>query len=178
MAAVVVASVRYATAGPYPYWYDASGWAPQGPVVHHGPPEAPVVHAGPPVYEIGGSWYWLRSADEEKRVVSALYNRYCLRCHGVDGRGVWDIPDVPNFANATWQACRSDGQIARIIIEGRGAIMPPFRGTFTVEEAWAMARYLRTFLPGSEKSRPDYPDEESKSKNDRRPRNRAKDRDR
>ena len=97
----------------------------------------------------------MRSPDEEKRVVAGLYNRYCVRCHGVDGRGVWDIPDVPDFTNVRWQACRSDGQLARIILEGRGAVMPPFRGTLTLEEAWAMARYLRTFVPGTEVSRPD-----------------------
>jgi hypothetical protein len=104
--------------------------------------------------EAGGTWYWLRSPEEEKQVIISLYNRYCIRCHGVDGRGVWDIPHVPNFADARWQASRSDGQIARIIIEGRGACMPPFRGTLTVEESWGMARYLRTFVPGTEVSRP------------------------
>jgi hypothetical protein len=109
----------------------------------------------PPIDDVGGTWYWLRSPDEEKRVVAGLYNRYCIRCHGVDGRGVWDMPDIPNFANARWQACRSDGQIARIILEGRGAVMPPFRGTLTLEESWAMARYLRTFVPGTEVMRPD-----------------------
>src|ERR1700680_4638075 len=83
------------------------------------------------------------------------FNRYCIRCHGVDGRGVWDIPDVPDFTNARWQACRSDGQLARAILEGRGAVMPPFRGTLTLEDAWAMARYLRTFVPGTEASRAD-----------------------
>ncbi len=110
---------------------------------------------GPPAEEVGGTWYWLRSPDEEKRVVAGLYNRYCIRCHGADGRGVWDIPDVPDFTNARWQACRSDGQLARIILEGRGAVMPPFRGTLALEESWAMARYLRTFVPGTEVSRPD-----------------------
>jgi hypothetical protein len=107
------------------------------------------------VAELGGNWYWLHSPDEEKRVVIGLYNRYCIRCHGVDGRGVWDIPDVPNFTNPLWQASRNDGEIARIIIEGRGAVMPPFRGTLSVEEAYGMARYLRTFVPGTEVSRPD-----------------------
>jgi hypothetical protein len=105
--------------------------------------------------EPGGTWYWLRSPDEEKRVVIGLYNRYCVRCHGVDGRGIWDIPNVPDFTNARWQACRSDGQLVRAILEGRGACMPPFRGTLTLEEGWAMARYLRTFLPGTEVSPPD-----------------------
>jgi len=105
--------------------------------------------------ETGGTWHWLRSPDEEKRVIIGLYNRYCIRCHGVDGRGVWDIPDVPDFTNARWQASRSDGQIARATLEGRGACMPPFRGTVTLEEAWGLSRYLRTFLPGTELPRPD-----------------------
>ena len=100
-------------------------------------------------------WYWQRSPDEEKRVIIGLYNRYCVRCHGVDGRGVWDIPDVPDFTNARWQASRSDGQLARATLEGRGACMPPFRGTLTLEESWAMARYLRTLVPGTETMRPD-----------------------
>jgi mono/diheme cytochrome c family protein len=100
--------------------------------------------------EPGGTWYWMRSPEDEKRVIMGLFNRYCIRCHGVDGRGVWDIPGVPDFTNARWQSCRSDGQLARAILEGRGAVMPPFRGTLTLEEAWAMARHLRTFVPGTE----------------------------
>jgi hypothetical protein len=103
----------------------------------------------------GGTWYWVRSPEEERRTIIGLYNRYCIRCHGVDGRGVWDIPGVPDFTNPRFQACRSDGQLVRSILEGRGAVMPPFRGTLTLEEGWGMARYLRTFLEGSEVSRPD-----------------------
>lgn len=103
---------------------------------------------------VEGSWYWVRSPEQERRVVMNLYNRYCVRCHGVDGRGVWDIPDVPDFTNAVWQASRSDEQLARLTLEGRGAVMPAFRGTFTLEESWAMARYLRTFQPGTEISPP------------------------
>ena len=105
--------------------------------------------------ELGGTWYWLRSPEQEKRVVMGLFNRYCVRCHGVDGRGVWDIPDVPNFANPLWQSCRTDGQLVRSILEGRGSVMPPWRGVLSLEEAWAMARHVRTFVPGSEVSRPD-----------------------
>jgi mono/diheme cytochrome c family protein len=111
----------------------------------------------------GGTWHWLRSPEEEQRVVISLYNRYCIRCHGVDGRGVWDIPDVPNFANPRWQSSRSDDQLVRAIIEGRGAVMPPFRGTLNLDEAWAMARYLRTFVPGTEQSRPDLGQPEKSS---------------
>ena len=66
-----------------------------------------------PTCEPGGAWYWMRSPEQERRVVIALYNRYCIRCHGVDGRGVWDIPDVPNFANPAWEASRTDGELVR-----------------------------------------------------------------
>jgi hypothetical protein len=124
----------------------------------------------PALYEddFEGTWYWLRSPEQEKRVVISLYNRYCIRCHGVDGRGVWDIPDVPDFTNGRWQATRSDGQLARTILEGRGAVMPPFRGALTLEEAWAMARHLRSFIPGTEMSKPDTSKPDSgKSGNDK-----------
>ena len=33
--------------------------------------------------------------------------------------------------------------------------MPAFRGVLTLEESWSMARYLRSFLPGTETARPD-----------------------
>ena len=113
------------------------------------------VAEGPPIDEVGGTWYWLRSPDEEKRVVMGLYNRYCIRCHGVDGRGIWDMPRIPDFTSVHWQECRSDAQIARTILEGRPGCMPPFREALTVEQAWGLAHYLRTFVPGTETPRPD-----------------------
>jgi hypothetical protein len=105
--------------------------------------------------DFGGTWYWVRSPEQERRVTMSLFSRYCIRCHGVDGRGVWDIPDVPDFTNTVWQATRPEAYRARVILEGRGAVMPAFRGTITLEEACALARYLNTFVPGTEVSRPD-----------------------
>jgi hypothetical protein len=131
----------------------SSRWWPWGQ--HHDDCQYGSGSEGCPPGEVGGAWYWLRSPEEEKRVVMAHFNRYCIRCHGIDGRGVWDIPNVPNFTNVRWQQSRSDAQLATIILQGRGAVMPPFRGTLSLEEAWAMARYLRTFVPGTEVSPPD-----------------------
>ena len=97
----------------------------------------------------GGAWYWMRSPEQEKTVVMNLFNRYCIRCHGVDGRGVWDIPGIPDFTDVRWQNYRTDAEIVRIIIEGRGAVMPQFRGALALDEAWGLAHYLRTFVPGT-----------------------------
>ena len=111
---------------------------------------------GPPMLESGGTWYWMRSPEDEKRVIIGHYTRYCVRCHGSDGRGNWDIPDVPDFTNPRWQASRTDVQLVRLTLEGRGGIMPPFRGTLTLEEGWGMARYIRSFVPGTETPRPNF----------------------
>jgi mono/diheme cytochrome c family protein len=106
-------------------------------------------------YGWAGQWYWMRSPDQEQRVVMGLYNRYCIRCHGVDGRGVCAVPDVPDFTDPRWQKSRPDQQIVTILMEGRGAVMPTFRGTLSLEEAWAMARHLRSFVPGTAVARPE-----------------------
>jgi cytochrome c oxidase cbb3-type subunit 3 len=103
----------------------------------------------------GGAWYWMRSPEQEKTVVMNLFNRYCIRCHGVDGRGAWDIPGIPDFTDVRWQNYRSDAEIVRIIIEGRGAVMPQFRGALALDEAWGLAHYLRTLVPGTQMSRPE-----------------------
>ncbi len=102
----------------------------------------------------GGAWYWMRSPEQEKTVSMNLFNRYCIRCHGVDGRGVWDIPGIPDFTDVRWQNYRSDAAIVRIIIEGRGAVMPQFRGALALDEAYGIAHYLRTFVPGTQLSKP------------------------
>ena len=102
----------------------------------------------------GGAWHWMRSPEQERTVVMNLFNRYCIRCHGVDGRGVWDIPGIPDFTDVRWQNYRTDAEIARIIIEGRGAVMPQFRGALALDEAWGLAHYLRSFVPGTEMSKP------------------------
>lgn len=115
-------------------------------------------------------------APEERKLVIGLYNRYCIRCHGLDGRGVWDIPKVPNFTDPKWQASRSDAEIVRTILErGKGtperqrdslklpppsrntgvldwAIMPSFWDILTREEASGMTRFLRGFAPAGEPS--------------------------
>lgn len=101
-----------------------------------------------------GTRHSSNSREEEQAVAASLFNRHCIRCHGVDGRGVSDIPGIPNFSNVRFHASRSDGQLARAIMQGRGAVMPPHRGVLSLDEARALARYVRGFAPGTEISHP------------------------
>jgi hypothetical protein len=101
-----------------------------------------------------GNWMWVREPEQERRVMASIFNRYCIRCHGADARGVYDVPDIPNFVDACWQDTRPDDYIAQVLDLGRGACMPSFRGTLNYEEYWAMARYLRTFDPRRQAPRP------------------------
>ena len=118
--------------------------------------------AEPCTEDIGGSWYWLRSPEQEKRIIMSLYNRYCIRCHGVDGRASGTSRTCPILPTPAGRRAAPTPSSSRFILEGRGAVMPAFRGTLTLEEAWAMSRYLRTSIPGSEMARPDHQQEGQK----------------
>jgi hypothetical protein len=112
---------------------------------------------GVPPVGVGEQWLWVRSPDLEQVAVASLYNRYCIRCHGVDGRGTWNMPNLPDFTNPHWQSTRTNAMIERAIIQGRWGCMPAFREVISCQEAAALAHYLRTFVPGTEVSRPVFP---------------------
>jgi mono/diheme cytochrome c family protein len=107
--------------------------------------------SGVVVPEVGGNRYGLGSPEEDRRRAGVIYISKCLRCHSNDGRGVWDIPNVPDFRNVRWQAYLTDEQLFHAILEGRGAVMPAFRGQFTLDEAWALVRYIRGYAADNNK---------------------------
>src|SRR5690348_1869418 len=63
--------------------------------------------------------------------VVKLYRSSCLKCHDTDGKGeiIRDtMPKVPDFTDAEWHATRSEADLRRSILEGKGKSMPPMRG--------------------------------------------------
>src|SRR5262249_6677364 len=78
-----------------------------------------------------------------------LYRETCLQCHDNDGRGgiVRDtLPKVPDFTDVQWQAARSDAELARSILDGKGKSMPRMRdklGAVPVKEVVAFVRAFR-----------------------------------
>jgi mono/diheme cytochrome c family protein len=73
-----------------------------------------------------------------------LFNQYCARCHGVDGKGVADAQVTsakladPNVAGAL-----SDQAMYGIIRAGKGQ-MPAFRDTFTEASLMVLVAYVRS----------------------------------
>jgi mono/diheme cytochrome c family protein len=93
-------------------------------------------------------------ADEETaartRVAAGLYRQYCLICHGTDGRGTEmraSMPTIPDHTGCAWQERLSNPQLVVSILEGKGTLMPSFRGRVNDEQAQDLAAYVRAFGP-------------------------------
>jgi mono/diheme cytochrome c family protein len=81
---------------------------------------------------------------------TAMFGQHCARCHGEDGSGAGarsELPRLPDFRAAAWQASRSDARLLASIVNGRGADMPPFRGEVTDTQARALLALIRGFGP-------------------------------
>jgi mono/diheme cytochrome c family protein len=79
-----------------------------------------------------------------------LYRQYCLSCHGVDGRGrelKAGMPTIPDFTSRAYQEAVSNPQLVVGILDGKGALMPAFRGRVSEGQAQDLAAYVRAFGP-------------------------------
>jgi quinol-cytochrome oxidoreductase complex cytochrome b subunit/mono/diheme cytochrome c family protein len=111
-------------------------------------PAQPVVVPGPaprpPVGEV--------SAPSAARlsVATGLFRQYCQVCHGPRGTGAEiraSMPTIPDFTSRAWQAGANSTQLAVSILEGKGTLMPSFRGRVNEEQAQGLVAYVRAFGP-------------------------------
>jgi len=92
-----------------------------------------------------------RSAAEPP--VIQLYRASCLECHDNDGRGgvVRDeLPSVPDFTDARWHASRSDAELSRSILEGKGKSMPRMKKKLGSVDVKQMVSFVRAFQGGKQ----------------------------
>jgi len=84
------------------------------------------------------------------RAASEFYGVNCIACHGQDGRGSAiriAMPAIPDFTAREWQTSRANPQLTVSILEGKGPLMPPWRGRITPELAKDLIAFVRTFGP-------------------------------
>jgi ubiquinol-cytochrome c reductase cytochrome b subunit len=126
---------------------------PPTPVVPPPPTKPVVVEPRPPAVEPGDTANRIRAA-------TGLYRQYCLICHGADGKGSDfrnSMPALPDFTGPRWQeGVASPHQIVPSILDGKGTLMPAFRGRVTDEQARDLAAYVLALGP-VKKERPDVP---------------------
>jgi mono/diheme cytochrome c family protein len=88
--------------------------------------------------------------SERLRAATTLFREYCLSCHGLDGKGNViraAMPSIPDFTGAAWQASRSSAELEASVLEGKGTLMPAFRGKIGDDHARDLIAYVRSFGP-------------------------------
>ena len=80
---------------------------------------------------------------------------YCSACHGLEGAGGTSGGRITphggqpptNFADAAWQAARTDGEIFWVLKHGsHGTDMAPYMPLYlTEEQVWQIVTYIRMF---------------------------------
>jgi mono/diheme cytochrome c family protein len=75
----------------------------------------------------------------------AVYDAKCVKCHLADGKGL-DSLQPPNFADAKWQASRTNAQFTAAINNGKGT-MPGFKGAIAPADVKALVTMVRGFAP-------------------------------
>lgn len=72
-----------------------------------------------------------------------LYENYCARCHGADGRPVPEQPQARDLSNRRIVDLLSDESISESIKRGRPPTMPAFRDEFTEASLMVLVAYVR-----------------------------------
>jgi mono/diheme cytochrome c family protein len=93
------------------------------------------------------------SADAQATPAVRVYRATCLKCHDTDGKGeiARDVmPKVPDFTDAQWHASRSDAELSRSILEGKGKSMPPMRAKLGPVDVAQMVAFVRAFRGGNQ----------------------------
>ena len=79
-----------------------------------------------------------------------IFQRFCKSCHGSDGRGTTlrdQTPSIPDFTSQVWQQRRRPPELTIAILEGKGTVMPAFRGKLNEAQIRDLVAYLRAFAP-------------------------------
>jgi len=74
------------------------------------------------------------------------FDTVCAACHGTDGRGN-PVLGAPNLTDGVWLYGGSFAQVAESIRNGRGGVMPAWRGRLDHDQARAIAAWIHASGP-------------------------------
>jgi len=105
------------------------------------------------VVSVGSLFVFLTTAGSFTRTAvnnnADIYAGKCGGCHGQDGKGSARLKDkgVPDFTDAAWQKNHTDAQIKEGIENGKGRIMPAWKGKIEDEDITEAVAKIRSFGP-------------------------------
>jgi mono/diheme cytochrome c family protein len=82
-----------------------------------------------------------------------VFRKSCLECHDTDGKGEAtraEYPTIPDFTDRRWHASRSDAELSRSILEGRGKSMPRMKSKLGSVDVQRMVAFVRGFAGGTQ----------------------------
>ncbi|HSE97434.1 MAG TPA: cytochrome c [Blastocatellia bacterium] len=88
------------------------------------------------------------STPESVEAGRKSYVRYCLGCHGPEGKGDGSMAlsggTPSNLVDETWDYGSSDGEIFVVIKEGVSADMEAYKDRLTEKQIWEVINYMRS----------------------------------
>lgn len=82
----------------------------------------------------------------------AVYESKCSTCHGPDGKGKQNIADMFGIDISKLNlvddetAKKSDAELTKIIHDGTGKFMKPFKDKLSGDEISAIVKYIRSLI--------------------------------
>ncbi len=89
-------------------------------------------------------------SKESIRQGRGVYARYCVSCHGSDGKATVDVvADATDLTTpAQYKSGTSEGEIYHSISAGQGASMPSFKSQISDEkDLWHLVNFIRSLWP-------------------------------
>jgi cbb3-type cytochrome c oxidase subunit III len=83
-----------------------------------------------------------------------VYGTFCFACHDTTGKGNpvmrASMPELPDFTAAAWQKSRTDDELKRSVLEGKGKFMLPMKDKLGTVDAKDMVALVRGFRDGKQ----------------------------
>ena len=94
----------------------------------------------------------LEMNDASVRQGKQVFVRYCVTCHGMNGKGETDMGDTleappSDLTNGEWKYGGTDGEVMTLVRDGTELGMPSFKEQLNEQRLWQVVHYLRTIGP-------------------------------